>query len=296
MLARCVEACASRAAPSSWSPRTQGSLAVAALDVARVLADRDGITFRAQGTCMYPTLRPGDVLRIRSCSAAAVDVGDIAVCRTPDYLFSHRVIATGERDGDAYVVTRPDRAADGADSPSFDDDLLGVVVAIERNGRSVPLQPAAYRWPRRAYHRARLTWMESEPRVRLCADALAAVLQRRAAYEWAARRWYAHRRPSLRFTVRAPVIATLGDAVSREVEPSAFDPDVEWRGRRLDSWTLIAQVGGERRPAASLTFARDADGAWRPQASTVRVRYRGSGLDAALLRQAEEIIGRSRGA
>ena len=274
----------------------QFSLALASLDIGRVLADRDGVTFRAQGTCMYPTLRPGDVLRIRSCDASAVAVGDIAVCRTPDYLFSHRVIATGERDGASYVVTRPDRAVAGGDAPTFDDDLLGVVVDIERDGRSVPLRPTAYARPMQLYYRLRLALLEAEPRARLWAQTLADRVQRGSAYDWAARRWYARRRPKLRITVRTPVNATLGEAVSRELEPAAFDTEQEWHGRRLERWTLVAQVGDERRPAASLTYARDADGTWRPEVSQVRVRYRGSGLDEALLRQAEAILRRSLGA
>jgi len=84
------------------------SLVLASLDMGRVLADRDGVTFRAQGTCMYPNVRPGDVLRIRSRAAAQVNISDLAVCRGNGFLFSHRVIAKGERDGRAFIVTRPD--------------------------------------------------------------------------------------------------------------------------------------------------------------------------------------------
>ena len=94
-------------------------LSVASLEIGRVLADRDGVTFRAQGTCMYPTIRQGDVLRIRSCAASQVTVGEIAVCRTPEFLFSHRVIATGERDGRPFVVTRSDRNLGEGDGPTW---------------------------------------------------------------------------------------------------------------------------------------------------------------------------------
>lgn len=272
----------------------ESSLLVASLDIARVLADRDGVTFRAQGTCMYPTMRPGDVLRVRSCAAGDVAVGDIAVCRTPDYLFGHRVIATGERDGRAYAVTRPDRSRRDDDAPTFDDDLLGVVVAIERAGRRVPLQPTAYPPLLLLYYRVRLALVETEPRACLLADALAARVQKRAAYGWAARRWYARRRPRLRVTVRLPVSGALAGAVSREIAPSAFDPERE-SGGQLERWTLIAQVGTERRPAASLAYTRDADGEWYQEASVARVRYRGSGLEEALRRRADEILKRSRG-
>jgi hypothetical protein len=258
-----------------------------------VLSDADGVTFRVQGTCMYPTMRPGDVLRIRSCSVTAVAVGDIAVCRTPDCLFSHRVIATGEQGGRPCVVTRPDRSRTGGDEPTFDDDLLGVVVAIERGGRSVPPQPADYSTLERLYYRLRLALLEAEPHARVWADAVATRVQRRAAYGRAARLWYARRRPRLRVTVRVPVSGALAGAVSRQLDPASFDPELEEQGRRLESWTLVAQVGDQRRPAASLTYVRDAAGAWRQEESMVRVRYRGSGLEEALARRGEEILARS---
>ena len=56
--------------PGASPSLSRRSLAVASLDIGRVLADRDGATYRVQGTCMYPTVRAGDVLRIRSCAAA----------------------------------------------------------------------------------------------------------------------------------------------------------------------------------------------------------------------------------
>jgi hypothetical protein len=269
---------------------SRASLAVAVLDIGRVLADRDGVTFRAQGTCMYPTLRPGDVLRIRSCSPAEVAVGDIAVCRTPDYLFGHRVIVTGERDGHAYIITRPDRSRQGSDAPTFDDDLLGVVVDISRKGSSVPLQPTASPRVLRWFHRVPLALVEAEPRGRRRLIALAAHVQDRQPYRSLARRWYLHALPRLRFMVRVPVAPTLGEAVYRELDVGDFTAGETWHGRPVERWTLAAHMDSTRAPAAWVTFARDRDGSWRATESYVRVRYRGTGLDDALLRQAETIL------
>ena len=131
------------------------SLVRSSLELGRVLADRNGITFRAKGTCMYPTIRAGDVLRILSCRATEVSVGDIAVPKA-GFLFAHRVIATGMEKGRAYIVTRPDIARVGSDGPMFDESLLGRVAAIERNGRTVPLHSGAQPWPVRGYHALRL--------------------------------------------------------------------------------------------------------------------------------------------
>jgi len=277
--------------PRARPPQTH-SLVVKSLDIGRVLADRDGVTFRAQGTCMYPTVRPGDVLRIRSSAAAAVAVGDIAVCRTPQYLFSHRVIETGQRGGRAYVVTRPDRAPEGGDAPTFDDDLLGVVVSIERDGKPVPLEPTAYP-PLRAYHRVRLAFVEAQPRLRTWVTLAVERLQTQPAYGALARRWYVRARPRLRLTVRVPLNATLGDAVSRELEPSAFDPRAMWHGRPIERWTLAAHVNDAPQLGAWVTFVCSTPEVWCVEDSNVRARYRGSGLDETIMRQAEAIARRS---
>ena len=177
-------------------PLSRVSLAVAALDIGRVLADRDGVTFRAQGTCMYPAVRAGDVLRIRSCPADEVAVGDIAVCRTPDYLFGHRVVATGVSDGRAYVITRPDRSIQGEDAPTYDEDLLGVVVDIRRRGSSVPLEPKAAPRLQHWYHRTRLALIETAVSGRRRLVGKAARIQDQPAYRSLASRRFARLRPA----------------------------------------------------------------------------------------------------
>jgi hypothetical protein len=276
--------------PSSFAQR---SLVLASLDIGRVLADRDGVTFRAQGTCMYPTVRPGDVLRIQSRRAAVVAVGDIAVCRTPDYLFSHRVIATGERDGRAYIVTRPDRSRAGSDAPTFDENLLGVVVAITRNGKPVPLQPTRYPWLIRRYYAARVALIEAKPRALFWLASALAHAQSHTLYRHIAHRLFMLTRPRISYSVRLPLNAKLGDAVYRQFAPAEFDAQAKWQGRAIDRWTLALLLNEARQSAAWMTFARNADATWRVVESYVRVRYRGVGLDDALMRQAEEILARS---
>jgi hypothetical protein len=256
----------------------------------RVLADRDGVTFRAQGTCMYPSVRPGDVLRIRSRLAAAVVVGDIVVCRGPDYLFGHRVIAKGERDGRAFIVTRPDHAHEGSDAPTFDEDLLGVVVAIERHGKSVPLQPAAYPGLARWCYAVRLAIIEAAPRAQLWLANVLARAQRLTLYRKIARWWLALARPHITYTVQLPLNGKLGASVHRRLTPDEFDPQMEWRGRAIQRWTLALHLNDARQPAARATFARDADDAWRVEESRIRLRYRGARLNNALMRQAKAIL------
>jgi hypothetical protein len=267
----------------------RSSLVLASLDIGRVLADRDGVTFRAQGTCMYPTVRPGDVLRIQSRPAANVEVGDIAVCRAPDYLFGHRVIAKGEQDGRAYIVTRPDRARAGSDAPTFDGNLLGVVIRIERNAKRVPLQPTGYPWLARWYFAVRLPLTQLQPRVLDGLMTPLARIQDSALYRRMARGWLALVHPRVAYIVQLPFNSKL-DGVYRPLAPDEFDVRMEWQGRAVERWTLALRLSDAREPAACATFARDADDAWRVEESRVRLRYRGAGLNNALMRQAKAIL------
>lgn len=242
---------------------------------------------------MYPALRAGDVLRIRSCAASDVAVGDIAVCRTPDCLLGHRVIDKGVRDGRAFIVTRPDRSRRGSDVPTFDENLLGIVEGIERCGVPVTLEPYGYPWPGRCYHAVRLALLEATARFRSWLMEVIAHAEAHAPYRFLARTWFAMAHPRLTYVVHVPLNAVLGDAVYRRLSPDDFDPRMEWKGRVIDRWTLLLQVPGVREPGARVTFVRGAANAWRVEESEVRGRYRGVGLADALMREADKILARS---
>lgn len=267
-----------------------GSLVRASLDIGRVLADRDGVTFRAQGTCMYPTIRPGDVLRIQPRTAAQVAVGEIAVCRRPGYLFSHRVIATGQQAGQAFIVNRPDRSVEGSDNPIFDKDLLGVVIEIKRKGRQVPLSQLDNPYLARCYYALHLSLLEVAPRLLVWFSNVLAGPQSTRQYGWLARGWLAMMRPAITYTVRVPLNANLGPAVYRQFAPGEFDPQTAWQGRHIERWTLNLFLNAAHEPAGWITLVRDNAGAWQIEKGHIRVRYRGMGFQSALQKQAQKIL------
>ena len=266
---------------------------VASLDLGRALADRDGVTFRSQGTCMYPTVRPGDVLRIRSCTARDVVLGDIAVCRASAYLFGHRVVETGDRDGRAYIVTRPDRSDSNGNAVTFEDDLLGVVVSIERDGVAVPLQPAGHPWIMERVHGLRLMLIEAKLGWRPCLTSSLLRVQEIDAYQEVARIWFGRVRPQILFIVRVPLNATLGDAIYREFGAERFDPEALWGTRRVDRFILTAVAEGATLAAGTVAAVRDQGGSWRLERPYLRNRYRRTGLDDLLLQKAEAIVARA---
>ena len=266
------------------------SLVRVSLDIGRVLADRDGVTFIARGTCMYPTVRPGDVLTIKPRLAADIAVGDIAVCRTSGYLFSHRVIDTGEHEGRVYIVTRPDNSRRGSDGPTFDENLLGVVVAIKRNGMRAPLVPTADSPLIRYYYKKRLAFIKAKELLKTRSAFSLSRSNPGVFYRLIARTWFVLSRPRLTYVVQVPLNATLGDAAFCRLEPDTFDPEKEWNGRTIGRWTIAAYRNGGREPAAWVAYERGEDGAWRVADAYVRLRYRGAGLDCMLMSQAEKIV------
>ena len=280
------------------APPPRLSLVRVSLDVGRALADRDGVVFRARGTCMYPAIRPGDVLHVRSRSAAEMALGDLAVCRTPDGMFCHRVVGKGEREGQTYIVTRADRSRRESDGPTIDDDLLGVVVEIVRRGRAVPRS----RWAAASESAAVtlrfgqfvvLQVLEAAPRARVLSAGALAWTQDRAAYRRLAGRFFTPAADRLSYTVRLPLNATLGEAVYRELDAGEFRPADPWRGRPVDRWMLVLHLDGGRTPAAWATFVRNAKGDWvaREDGVHLRARHRGLGLEQAVRQRASQIVG-----
>jgi hypothetical protein len=239
---------------------------------------------------MYPTVRPGDVLRIRPCRAIEVQVGDMAVIRLSDFLFCHRVIAKGERDERAFVVTRPDRLDFGNDAPTFDEDLIGVVMTITRNGKLVSTTPKTNPGLVRRYYAVRLTLIEVMPRVRTGLENVLALVQNRRLYRFIARRIFAVTHPRLSYWVRLPLNDKLGNVIYRQLQPTEFDLRSVLQERANQRWTLALQVNEAQAPAAWATFGRDGDGVWRAEDLYVRVRYRGLGWDEVLMKQAEKIL------
>ena len=276
--------------PSSF---VRQSLVRASLDIGRVLAERDGVTFIAQGTCMYPTVRPRDVLTIKPRPAADIAVGDIIVCRAPDYLFSHRVIEKGEHEGRAYIITRPDRNRHGSDKPTFEENLLGVVVAIKRKGKQVPLLPMHYPRLIRYFYKKRLVLIEAKEDLKLRLAELLVHTDTSVFYQFIFLTWCLLARPRLTYVLQRPLNATLGNTVFRRIEPDAFDPETVWNGRKIMRWTISAHLNGGRKPAAWATFVRDEADIWRVTESHVRLRYRGAGFDNMLTTQAEKILRRN---
>ncbi|MGA2437090.1 MAG: S24/S26 family peptidase [Acidobacteriaceae bacterium] len=95
------------------------------------------VRLKVNGASMLPSVWPGDIVTVRRRSAAELLPGSIVLCYRNRGLVAHRLIG---RQGDR-ILTRGDSHL--RDDPPFaGEEVLGEVVSILRNGRSVALTPA----------------------------------------------------------------------------------------------------------------------------------------------------------
>ena len=97
---------------------------------AEVLRVSGGLTFKAQGSSMAPSVWPGDIVTIESVAAAELEPGDVALYERPEGVVLHRYMGAGPGGlrfrGDARSID---------DAPVQPAQVLGKVIAIRRGRR-----------------------------------------------------------------------------------------------------------------------------------------------------------------
>ena len=101
-----------------------------------VLRSSGTLRLQVMGWSMLPSVWPGDTLVIERADSSAISEGDIVLFGRDRRLFAHRVVIKPGRPGDSRVLTQGD-AMPCADAPLAEDELLGKVSAIVRNGRLI---------------------------------------------------------------------------------------------------------------------------------------------------------------
>ncbi|MDP2659421.1 MAG: signal peptidase I [Dehalococcoidia bacterium] len=87
------------------------------------------------GTSMYPHIRFGEVIHIETVDIAGLVVGDIVVYTSGRRMVAHRVIRMRKDAEGPFVLAKGD-SFHVFDHPVRAEQVIGKVVAIERNGRT----------------------------------------------------------------------------------------------------------------------------------------------------------------
>ena len=281
---------------STGGSRITSSLIVESLEIGRALANHGRAKFRAGGTCMYPCVQPGDTLHIEARLMDDISIGSIAVFRRNGHLFGHRAIAKGVDDDGPYIVTRPDRSNQGNDGPIREQNILGVVSKIERNGKQVSTTPI----PLKGLAKVRamfLEWLDVHARV-LVINGLGQV-QRLRIYQNIASLYLKIFHPQFRYEVRTPLKPRQSHDLYRMFPPDQFDVSLPiQQGKHVMEWTLALYLNAAKTSAAWATLIRSPDGCplgmgWHIANLRTQVRYQGVGLDKAVIGKAGEILART---
>ncbi len=104
---------------------------------AQVMRQFGEVRLKVTGASMLPAVWPGDVVTVRRRTPAELLPGRIVLCVRDQGFVAHRLIG---RQGDR-ILTRGDSHL-WDDPPFGEDEVLGEVVSILRNGRPVALTPA----------------------------------------------------------------------------------------------------------------------------------------------------------
>jgi len=100
-----------------------------------ILGRGKSFRFEARGRSMAPFIRDGDILEVTPVGARIIRCSDVIFYHVDQArAVAHRVIRVGSDDQKSVFITRGD-AQEGAGEKVVPDQVLGIVSAIERNGK-----------------------------------------------------------------------------------------------------------------------------------------------------------------
>ncbi len=99
------------------------------------------VRFRPSGRSMYSSIRDGELITVEPVVASDVALGDIVLYRSERGLIAHRVVGSSPTQSSVlspHYFLRGD-ASLSCDQPVKPQQILGRVISVQRDGRSVAL-------------------------------------------------------------------------------------------------------------------------------------------------------------
>ncbi len=103
-----------------------------------VLAGGGLVRFRADGDSMRPTIRGGEIVTAAPIVDGRIVAGDVLLFRSAGRVLAHRVVTIDATSREPVVRLRGDGKR-GCDGPVDASQIVGRLVAVERDGRTVRL-------------------------------------------------------------------------------------------------------------------------------------------------------------
>lgn len=104
-----------------------------------ILGKGNNLRFRALGGSMHPFIKNGEVVEVKPVKSLGIKVGEVVFYRSSrGGMVAHRVIRKKAEKGKVILETKGD-AVPNSDWWVYPEQILGKVVAIERNGGTLEL-------------------------------------------------------------------------------------------------------------------------------------------------------------
>ncbi len=107
---------------------------------------REGSLLRIStvGSSMYPVSRSGDIITVRPTRAVDVSAGDVILYNAGRRMVAHRLVSKRKENNQVVLICQGDTFM--RPDPSIQpEQVLGKVVAVSRNGRTIRLDTAKSR-------------------------------------------------------------------------------------------------------------------------------------------------------
>jgi len=126
--------------------------------VESLLARGCHVRFRASGRSMQPAILDGETVILAPIGTREPRRGDVVLSNQSGRLVAHRLVGFGTAAGGRTMALLRGDASASCDPPVGREAILGMVVAVDRDGRSIDLASSAAR--------AALFWRQQIARIR----------------------------------------------------------------------------------------------------------------------------------
>lgn len=278
------------------SSNISGEVCIAEVfELAKIAAENKLIKFRSHGTCMYPILRPKDILYIEPKTAEEIEVGDIAVFRKSNYLYGHRTIEKGKYADASYILTGSDTSRYPDSGPTFNEDILGVISAVERNGRVIDIVKKDQLLAGRKLSNLHIKWISFQKGLVKKNIDFFQYLQQMKFYRKIAMCLWSKLIAKITLSISVPLNFKMTSRFYQIVSLGKFKifgQNISGENEFVARWSIIANVNAHPAGVVSVIYKpHDCPfSGWWISEMNVRIRYRSIGIEERLFKEIERIF------
>lgn len=263
-------------------------------ELEKILININTAKYRVHGLSMFPYIKPGETVHIRSKPIDKIQAGDIAVYKDTSRILAHRVVKKGQDEkGRKYIITRPEYGEIRDEGPYYEEDLLGIVSKIERKGRVVVPAETANEFYSPLFFKAKINLFKLKRFLSGKFIFFIAFIQQFTLYKKVAEYLSQSLNNKIELFAHVPLNEKLSDYLYRKISCEEFVSEYSDVDKEIPpKWDIAAYISGEKAAVIAFTF-KPTDcpyHGWWVSGIRVRIRYRRTALEKTLIKEAGSIL------